>query len=245
WFFMNMRNPPLKDLRVRQAINLAVDRQAAIKVIAEGDGVVGNFFPFEGWGVPRDELLKMPGYRQPKDQDIAEAKKLLADAGYPNGFNMTILSRNNDLTRKSAVFMTDQLAKIGVTATVQVLEDAMFWDSGRKAQHQAMVYTPTNFVADPFFMGRFFARRGTLNFAGNDEDSKLSDLWEKQTRTLDELERKTTIAQIERYLLAETLPAAPIVWPTSFIAMSPQERGFAPGINDYSNNRHQETWLAQ
>ncbi len=245
WFFMNLRKPPFNDVRVRNAVQLAIDRQAAIKVIAEGEGEAGNFFPFEGWGIPRSELLKMPGYRQPKDQDIAEAKKLLADAGYANGFDLTVLSRTNDITKKSAIFMTDQLAKIGVKAEVKVLEDALFFGTGRKGEQQAMVFTPGTVIGDPHTMGRLFAPRNPLNYSGNDDDPKLNDMWNRQVRIVDEKARKALIEELERYLLTEELPAAPIVWPTTFIAVSSLERGFNPGPTDYSNNRHQETWLAQ
>lgn len=243
-FFMNMRNPPFKDPRVRQAISLAVDRQAAVKVIAQGEGQVGTFFPFEGWGIPTNELLRMPGYRQPKDQDIAAAKKLLADAGYANGFTVNVLSRGNEITRNGAVFITGQLSKLGIQANVQVLEDALFWDRGRNAQYETMVYTPAPLVADPYDMGKNYAPRGYFNFVGDDEDVTLNQLWDKQVRSVDVQARKATIIELDRYLMTTLVPAVPLAWPTSFIAVAPQVRGFVPGINDYSNNRHQETWLA-
>ncbi len=243
-FFMNMRNPPFKDPRVRQAISLAVDRQAAVKVIALGEGQVGTFFPFEGWGIPTNELLRMPGYRQPKDQDIAAAKKLLADAGYANGFTVNVLSRGNEITRNGAVFITGQLSKLGIQANVQVLEDALFWDRGRNAQYETMVYTPAPLVADPYDMGKNYAPRGYFNFVGDDEDVTLNQLWDKQVRSVDVQARKATIIELDRYLMTTLVPAVPLAWPTSFIAVAPQVRGFIPGINDYSNNRHQETWLA-
>ncbi len=244
WFFMNMRNPLFKDARVRQAINLALDRQAAIKVVAQGAGSLGTYFPFPGWGTSTEELLKLPGFRQPHDQDIATAKKLLGDAGYPNGFSLKILSRNNEVTKAGAVFMTDQLSTIGITASVQVMEDGAFFDSGRKALHEAMVFTPATVIADPYDMGRFFAPRNPFNFSGNDDDAKLSDLWEKQVRTIDEAARKQIILDVERYLLNEQVPAVPIVWPTTYIAISSHEHGFVPGLTDYSNNRQQDTWLS-
>ena len=244
WFFMNLRKPPFKDLRVRKAVFLAVDRQAAIKVIGEGEGLIGSFFPFQDWGARPDALLKMPGYRQPKDQDFADAKKLLADAGYPNGFTLELLSRGNELTKNSAVFMTGQLAQIGITANVKVLEDAAFWDAGRKAQQEAMVYTPATVIADPFDMGRFFAPDNPLNFSGDDQDAKLVELWNKQMGTVDEAARKAIIASLDQYLMTDLLPAVPVVWPTGFIVIAAQVRGYVPGVSDYSNNRQQETWLA-
>src|SRR5207302_1318333 len=44
-----------------------------------------------GASIPEEELMKLPGYRQPKDQDIAEAKRLMRDAGFPEGFKTSIV----------------------------------------------------------------------------------------------------------------------------------------------------------
>lgn len=244
WLFMNMRSAPLKDARVRQAMSMAIDRKAALKVIGEGEGRLGNFFPFDGWGIPPDELLQTPGYRQPKDLDIAEAKKLLAAAGYPDGFTLTLTTRPSEVEKTSTVFVTDQLAKIGITAKVEILESAVFWDRNGKLNFQAYVTTPAGVIADPFIMGRFFAPKGNFNFSGNDDDAKLNELWKKQNSMVDERARKAVITDLERYLLTEQVPAAPIVWPGTFIAIASQVRGFVPGVNDYSNNRYQDTWLA-
>ena len=90
----NEAKPPFNDPRVRQAVHLAIDRQEAEKAVYFGEGqisgpvvVVGK----TGWFIPTDDLMKLPGYRTPKDQDIAQAKQLLAAAGYPNGFKSSIL----------------------------------------------------------------------------------------------------------------------------------------------------------
>ncbi|MDP2951789.1 MAG: ABC transporter substrate-binding protein, partial [Chloroflexota bacterium] len=110
WLFFNHKRAPWSDVRVRQAVNLAYDRQAAIKVARKGDGTLGaHFLPGSGWEIPEQELLKLPGYRQPKDQDIAEAKRLLAEAGFPQGFKTTMLYWNEALYADQAVFLKDQL----------------------------------------------------------------------------------------------------------------------------------------
>lgn len=243
FLFMNMRVAPFTDPRVRKAVFLAVDRQAAIKIIAQGDGLLGNYFPIQGWGVPPEELGKMPGFRQPKDQDIAEARRLLSEAGFPNGFSLKLLSRNNEVTKTAAIFAADQLSKIGVTATVEVLEDAVFWDTGGKGQQQATVFTPAVLTGDPSDIGRNIAPGSPRNFTGNDKDPKLNELWDKQMSTVDEKARRAVVQDLERYLLTEEVPAVPLVWPISSIAVSPRVHGFTTGVTDYANNRHQRTWL--
>ena len=70
WVFgvlwMNTEKKPWDDIRVRKAAWLAIDRQAAIKILAEGDGTLGLMLGAEGkWALPEAEIAKLPGYRQP------------------------------------------------------------------------------------------------------------------------------------------------------------------------------------
>lgn len=243
--FFNTRVVPMNDLRVRKAFHLAMDRQAAIKVVAEGAGEPGRFFPLQGWGIPEKDLLAMPGFRGDKAADIAEAKKLLADAGYPNGLSLTLNSRQNQATRDSAIFMTNQLDSIGIKASVNVLEDAVFWQKGKESGFQVMVFTPAPLVADPAWYGRYAFPGGSLNFTGNESDKKLVDMWEKQAQILDPKERQAAIRAIDEYMWNENVSAVPLVVFNTFAVMWPEVRGFVPGITDYATNNLQEIWLAQ
>ncbi|MDO8532892.1 MAG: ABC transporter substrate-binding protein [Dehalococcoidia bacterium] len=248
FFFMNIRRPPFSDIRVRKAISLALDRQAAIKVIAEGYGEVGKLVLFGDWGVPAKEVSSWPGWRQPKDQDLAEAKKLLADAGYPDGFDLDVLSRTNRITQTGAIFMTGQLQQMGIRAKVKVLEDAIFWETGGKAQHQAMVYTPGYSTPDPgSVLGTFYIPNGSLNFSGNDNDQRIKELNNAQMYALTETERRKVLQEAEVYVLREQLIGIPIVWPYSFIPVNSHVKGFIPGISDYVHNGNllEVMWLAQ
>ncbi|MBI2907134.1 MAG: ABC transporter substrate-binding protein [Chloroflexi bacterium] len=244
WFFMNTRKPPFQDQRVRKAINLVIDRQAAMQVLGQGAGIIGKFFPVEPWGIPMDEFLKMPGWRQPKDADIAEAKKLMADAGFASGFELTMLARQMAQSKEPAVFMTDQLAKLGIKSKVQTLEDVIFWDNGRKATHEAMVYTPPIFFPDPHWLGRFFAPGGTLNFAGNENDKELVALWDEQIKTVDPERRKAVIRKVEEHLM-QSVPGAPILWYLHYIGVRPEVKNYSQGISDFVGNSLQELWLAK
>ncbi len=85
----NLTRKPFDDMNVRQALNLIIDRQKIMELVTAGKGKIG--LPVvpgikEGWGIPQEELFKMPGWRQPKEQDIAEGKRLLAAAGLGGGF---------------------------------------------------------------------------------------------------------------------------------------------------------------
>ena len=84
---LNTRVPPFDDERVRRAFFLALDRQEIVDGFGLGTWVVtGPMFPRSIYSIPRDELLKLPGYRQldgkKHPDDIAEANRLMAEAGY-------------------------------------------------------------------------------------------------------------------------------------------------------------------
>ena len=91
---LNVARPPLDDVRVRKAIWLVLDRQELDQALTFGEGT--QSLPLvpplkSDWSLPPEEIMKTPGYRQPKDQDIAEAKRLMREAGYPDGFRTTIM----------------------------------------------------------------------------------------------------------------------------------------------------------
>lgn len=64
---------------MRRAAFLAVDREKALEVVSEGVGDIGISVFAEEWALPKEELMKMPGFRKPKDADIAEARRLLEE----------------------------------------------------------------------------------------------------------------------------------------------------------------------
>src|SRR4029453_16900159 len=96
YLVLHMNKPPFQDVRVRRAIFLAVDRQELTKDVRWGEsfgcfGSVGTFLPNKGGKIVEspEDLAQTKGWRQPKTQDLGEAKALLAAAGYPNGFKAT------------------------------------------------------------------------------------------------------------------------------------------------------------
>lgn len=112
---MNMLQKPFNDIRVRQAINYAINKEALAKVAFSGYAV-----PSEG-ALPQgvDYAVK----KGPWPYDVKKAKALLAEAGYPNGFETTLWSAYNHTTAQKVIqFVQQQLAQVGIKAQVQALE---------------------------------------------------------------------------------------------------------------------------
>ena len=109
----NMRKP-FDDQRVRLALNYAVNKEEFIKVV------------FSGHADPMDSPMPalLPFYQKQGfyGYDPAKAKALLAEAGYPNGFESTLTSSSDTLTQRGMQFIQQQLAAVGVKINVEPLE---------------------------------------------------------------------------------------------------------------------------
>jgi ABC-type transport system substrate-binding protein len=111
--------PPLRDKRVRQAMNYAVDRAAIVKSILGGHGAPMPAPLWPGWLGASDEIHAYP-------YDPEKARALLKEAGYPNGFSFRWTVTQGVFVKdvEVAQAVAHQLAKIGIKATVQPAERA-------------------------------------------------------------------------------------------------------------------------
>jgi peptide/nickel transport system substrate-binding protein len=125
---INNRNGPLADVRVRQAIQHALDRRATIDGAMFGYGApIGSHFP------PQNAAyVDLTGLYP---HDVAKAKALLAQAGYPNGFSLTMKLPPPNYARRSGEIAASQLAAVGIKIRIENLEWAQWLDQvfGRHA----------------------------------------------------------------------------------------------------------------
>ncbi len=203
---------PFDDVRVRKAIHLLIDRQALKQVVAFGDGVINP--PLTAavrgkWALPQEDLLRLPGYRQPKDADVAEAKRLLAEAGYGSGLKYTaIASVTSSTAPKILPVYAEQMRRAGIDVEQQILENALYTKRQESGDFQSLVQHFGG-SGDPDGDLLQYHSKGARNFYGfNDPD--LDALIEKQRRTLDEEERVKVVHQIQRFALDKALVASTI-----------------------------------
>ena len=206
---------PWNDARVRRAIHLAVDRQGLKTAALFGDGVInppGMPGDKEGWALPPEELLKLPGYRQPKEPDIAEAKRLLAEAGFAGGIKTSLLYGTNlTLGVRQAEPLQAQLARIGIEVTLRPLPIAEARAAEEKGEFELLLQN----TADHQLKNQFEHLDGNGNRYSGINDAKLTDLLYRTARSLDQSEAKKAGLEMQKHLL-ETNLIVPTIAPLSF-----------------------------
>ena len=113
---------PFNDARVRRALSLAADRDTLVELVAEGFGTAGNDTPInKAYRFHRDLPLRKA--------NIAEAKKLLAEAGHPRGLDLTLIASDRPATRTQLGVALRELAKpAGFNINVQTMPHATYLD---------------------------------------------------------------------------------------------------------------------
>ncbi|MBI2906237.1 MAG: hypothetical protein HYX92_01135 [Chloroflexi bacterium] len=237
--------PPWNDIKVRRAVDLVLDRQAAIRVVQEGMGTIGGPLPSNSpVAIPAAEVAKMPGYRQPKDADIAEAKRLLAEAGYPNGFDNRLLFRSGPLFEKAAVFFQDQLSKLGIRATLEGKEAAAYVSRLYEGQFALAALSLGIFAAEPgVILGDAYLTKGAQNYVGF-SDREFDRMFDEQMRTMDVAKRKELLLKMQHRIL-EMVPFVLSHWIDDLMGLWPEVRDYKHGLTLYDNFQHENTWLAQ
>ena len=239
---------PFNDVRVRKALTLAIDRYTASRVLYPLTGlklVGGVMRPGSEWEMPEADLQKYPGFGKDAEKNRAEARRLLAEAGYPNGFKVVLKNRNIKLPYQDwAVFAIQEWKKIGVEAENRPLETAAWFSDGRdKGNFELMVYPPVEFMDDPdLFLGRFVT--GANNNWGRMSDPRVDDLFARQARVRDPVERKQLTDEIQRIVL-ENAYFIPGLWWTRNLVHWAKLKNYVAPPSYYSNQKLQDVWLAE
>ena len=239
---------PFTDVRVRKALSLGIDRYTMGKVLYPLTGlknVGGLMRPDSEWGMPPALLEKIPGFWHDADKSRVEAKRLLTEAGYPNGFKATLKNRNVKLPYQDfAVFLIQEWRKIGVEVENRPLETAAWFNDGQNTGNFELIVAPTvEFMDDPDqFLGRY-ATGSTQNW-GRFSDPQVDDLFSRQARTLDPVERKKLITQIEQRVLDNAYFMTGLWWTRNLVHWTKVKNYVAPP-NHYTNQKLQDVWLSE
>ncbi|MBI2909071.1 MAG: ABC transporter substrate-binding protein [Chloroflexi bacterium] len=240
----NTRRQPWSDVRVRRAANLAIDHQMVKRMVFEGSAGIGGIMPWGSkWSLPEAELLKMPGIRVPTDADIAEAKDLLAKSGFP-GFKGTLMGSTGGFYPAYTEVVQSNLRRIGIDLTIELIDKTMTVDRQVKGEFEVVAGASTVSIDDPdTVFGGGWITSAPRNYSGY-TPPKLDELYDQQSRTLDEAKRKEIVFEMQRVSF-EWLPRVVVSYPLRQVAFWREVRGFQAGYGMYNNAKQENTWLAK
>jgi peptide/nickel transport system substrate-binding protein len=193
--------PPFSDVRVRRAMSLAINRQAIIDATYEGNGAFNPPVPaaLKEWSIPIDQLGEGARYYKP---DLAAARKLMAEAGHPNGFPATM-----DFTTYGSTVLVDQaqlilkdLKSIGIEVKLNTKEYGAYIATTFYGKYDSMAFGPQTPFLEPdnFLYGQYYP--GEIKNHGHINDPVVADMLIRQRRTPDPAKRREQIFEIQRYL---------------------------------------------
>jgi peptide/nickel transport system substrate-binding protein len=217
-FFLDFRDQwdpasPWRDPRVRRAASLAIDRRTINAADQLGfAGLTGNVVP---------RALEFALAIDPDPYDPARARRLLAEAGHPGGFD------GGDFTiappyESAGEAIAGYLAAVGVRTRIRTMERAAFFSGWREGKLRGVVFGGLGPAGNAATRLQVLAVKGAPYAAG--VIPEVQDLFERQARELDKKKREGLLHQIQR-LLHERAVFAPI-WENGFI------RGVGPRVEE-------------
>ncbi|MSQ26702.1 MAG: ABC transporter substrate-binding protein [Dehalococcoidia bacterium] len=237
--------PPFNDPRVRKAMHLAIDRGEMLSTLSYGLGTLNppgmNGARKGGWSIAQEELKQLPGYRLPKDADLAEARRLLAEAGHAGGLKATMMY-DAGFTRYpgEAQMVVSHLAKVGIQLTLDPRETATAQKAIRDGDY-AMTFAQFQYPAETDWSSLLHSK-GSQAKSGI-KDPELDRLIEQPYRELDVEKRKQNWIAVQRYLL-DKLYVIPLITQVGFLATQPYVHGWGDNrAGQAVNQSFESTWF--
>jgi peptide/nickel transport system substrate-binding protein len=247
---INHEKKPFDDKRVRRALTLALDRHQAseaLSKIAIVKAVAGVQVPGTPFATPPEELNKLAGYWTDINKSRAEARRLLKEAGVPEGFSFTFTNRGIPMPYEPlGVWMIDQWRQIGLNVQQQVIEPAAYFGVIRKGDAQVFMDFQCGYIVEPDLDTYKFLSddRNPANY-GRYQDRVLDDLYDKQSRATSVEERKKHIRAFEKRLLDEEAHYLMTLQWHRIIPHSSKVKGWQVTPSHYLNNTLDVVWLSE
>jgi peptide/nickel transport system substrate-binding protein len=218
---LNVNVPELSDIRVRQAISLAVNRQEMIDIAYNGEAEVSGFVPASlgHWAV---DVKSHAMYQQ----NITRAKQLMTEAGYPNGFEVTIIVGLLDSLRDIGTVTQQQLAAIGIRANVVNKENAEYVALWSAHDFEIMV-CQNGAGSDPSRGVAFFFKTGNSANIANYSNARVDQLCDLGAGTTNDAQREAYYKEAINIILNEA-PNVVIASPREYFLVSSKLKNYTP-----------------
>ena len=245
---INSDHKPFDDARVRKALTLAIDRYAMANVLRPLSGletVGGMIHPDAEWALPPEDLQKLPGFGRDHAANVKEAKRLLAEAGYPKGFKMTLMNRAVKLPYIDfGVYLISAWKKIGIETTHK-LEESAAWSKARRTRDFQIAVEPYGSAAtgDPDEMMERFTTGASQNYS-RFSVPEADKLFEMQKVEIDPAKRIEQVQEMQRLILAQAW-FLPGLWWNRLEVRSSRIKNYEPHHNHWMNRRLEDVWMTK
>src|SRR5438093_126012 len=204
-----------------------------------------KFFISTEWAMAQSDLERFPGFARDAEKNRAEARRLLAEAGYPNGFKVVLKNRNVKLPYQDfAVYVIQEWRKIGVEAEHRPLETAAWYAEGRDQGNFEVIVTPIGaFVDDPDQLLEPYITGSSQNWA-RFSNPAIDDLYARQARTLDPAERRKLVIELQKIVL-ENAYHIPGLWWSRNVAHWAKVKNWVAPPSHFTNQKLQDVWLSE
>jgi peptide/nickel transport system substrate-binding protein len=243
---LNTKKPPFDNLKVRQAVNLAMDRPSVAKSVYQGGLVPGGANlppPYGDWGLPSEELGSLPGWGDPA-ANKAEARKLLAAAGFgpSHPLRVVVSTRALDVYVDVATWVIDQLKQVGIESTLEQFESGVWNPKMARRDYQIATNLTGVGAEDPDanYSENYLcsSQRNYTDYCSKD----VEELILRQSQETQRGRRLELVREIDRRLQQEG--ARPILGHIlDYYLAWPRVKGYVPHHSLYSNSRLQDVWL--
>jgi peptide/nickel transport system substrate-binding protein len=241
--YLNTSKSPMSDPRAREALSLLFDRQEHLALVYQGKGnpLGGCMAPGPGgkWSLPEAELRKISGY---DNADVARAKVMLSEAGLGDGASLKLVTR--DIYQDLAVWTTEQLRKVGISATPQLLDSAGAYAVADSGAFDIMPWGGFPALDDP---DAVFTDVGGMTFAARNfsktNDPEIDRLYLEQTKTMDVTARKKLVNDLDRRILSTFQSITLGYSSTTFATAISVQNKIWHFSENYTNRTMEDVWL--
>ncbi len=244
---LNVSKPPFNNVKVRQAISMAIDRRAALQAIHQGGALVGASLapkPYGVWGLLEKDLAQLPGYGN-SEAEKAKARKLLIEAGFgpANPLKVEMATRATAIYIDQAAFVISELRQVGVhNVTLKQIETAQWHPLATRREYQAGPNLTGIGPDDPdanFYEN--YACGSPRNYTGYC-DEQVMKMIDQQSQELDPKKRVAMVWAIQKKL--EEDAARPMIdWRLDYYLQWQYVKNLIPHQSIYNYGRMQEVWL--
>ncbi len=232
--FLNYGRPPLDDVRVRQALNYAINRDEINKIAAVGLGQVSSaVLPKEHWACD-------PATQNFYSYDPGKAKKLLAEAGHPNGLEIESFGWADQLAMQRQEIIISQLAKVGIRVKMTALAPQQTMQSFMMEKKGAMSISPGGGFPDPGQLYEALFGKTALRNASGIELPEFRELMDATMAAQDQAARKEAFVKLQRFVTEQALQLVQYISPAVSVA-SPKVMNYQDSL--LSVPKLTEVWL--